>query len=224
MRTVRSLIHSPGGPFAIGLILLPALGVLIPARRTAAEEPPAPTIAPELVDSYAGGLIGSKHDFSDGGRIPRDLCTACHTPHITNAQAPLLVRRPAATQPTRSYRTAVGDLNDASLICLSCHDGTIAPDVYAGTHAIQWFDLSTGGVDPGKTRLTSHPIGVAYPPRNTATAYNSAAAAEQKGKVRFYDGRVQCTTCHDPHNTGRHKGMLRASNERSRLCLACHRL
>jgi predicted CXXCH cytochrome family protein len=224
MRTVPTLIRTPGGPFTLGLAVLIVALAALPARRTIADEKPVPVIAPGLVDSYAGGLIGSKHDFSDGGRIPRDLCTACHTPHITNAQAPLLVRRPAATQPTRSYRTAVGDLSEVSLICLSCHDGTIAPDVYAGSHAIQWYDLSTGGVEPGKTRLTSHPIGVVYPPRNTETDYNSAAAAEQKGKVRFYDGRVQCTTCHDPHNTGRHQGMLRTSNERSRLCLACHRL
>lgn len=224
MRIAQNLYRSSGGTFALGLALLIVVLAALPARRSVAEEKPAPAIAPELLDSYAGGLIGSKHDFSDGGRIARDLCTACHTPHITNAQAPLLVRRPAATQPARSYKTAVGDLNEASLICLSCHDGVIAPDVYAGSHAIQWYDLSTGGVDPGKTRMTSHPIGVPYPPRSADTGYHSAQAAVQKGKVRFYDGRIQCTTCHDPHNTGRHKGMLWTSNERSRLCLSCHKL
>ncbi len=224
MRTAQTLFRSSPGILLLGLVLLAGLVVLLPARHTIAEEKPPDDIAAELVDSYAGGLIGGKHDFSQGGRIPRDLCTPCHTPHITNAQAPLLVKRPAATQPTRSYQTAVGDLNDASLICLSCHDGVIAPDVYAGSHAIQWFDLSAGGVEPGKTRLTSHPTGVPYPPRTADGAYHSAAAAQQSAKLRFYDGRIQCTTCHDPHNSGRHKGMLRISNERSRMCLACHKL
>jgi predicted CXXCH cytochrome family protein len=37
-------------------------------------------------------------------------------------------------------------------------------------------------------------------------------------------GRIQCVTCHDPHNSGRHEGMLVKSNRRSRLCLSCHRI
>jgi predicted CXXCH cytochrome family protein len=44
------------------------------------------------------------------------------------------------------------------------------------------------------------------------------------GRIKLPDGRIQCTTCHDPHNTQRHAGMLVISNDRSRLCLACHRL
>ncbi len=195
-----------------------------PAPATA-PPPPAtpPTTQPaEPLDAFAGGIVGSKHDFSDGGRVPRDLCTPCHTPHITAAQAPLLVRRPAATQPAASYRTAAGDLNEASLVCLSCHDGSVAPDVYAGSHAVTWFEQSTVGAPLGRPRMTSHPLGVSMP-LNDPT-YHSPAAAVQGGAVRLYDGRVQCTSCHDPHNTNRHPGMLWISNERSRQCLACHRI
>lgn len=180
------------------------------------------TLPAELVGTYAAGLIGSKHDFSDGGRVPRDLCTPCHTPHLSTAAAPLLVRTPAATQPVHSYRTAAGDLSAASLVCLSCHDGVVAPDVYAGSHAITWYELSTGGVPVGKSRLTSHPIGILYPVGDPK--YNSPPALQQSGRLKLVDGRLQCTTCHDPHNTGRHKGMLVMSNERSRMCLSCHRL
>lgn len=175
-----------------------------------------------LLDARARGIVGTKHDFTDGGRIPRDLCLPCHTPHITAAQAPLLVRRPAATQPTRPYATRAGELNAASLVCLSCHDGTVARDVYAGTHAMSWSELAAGGIAPGRTRLTNHPVGTLYP--DGQRGYNSSAAVTSDGRIRLPDGRIQCTTCHDPHNTNRYPGMLVVSNDRSRLCLACHRL
>ncbi len=177
--------------------------------------------AADSLQSFASGIVGSKHDFSDGGRIPRDLCTPCHTPHITAAQAPLLVRF-ATTQPVRAYDTRVAGLDAASLVCLSCHDGTVASDVYAGAHAMKWSDLSAGGVPPGRTRVINHPVGVRYP--EGRRDYHSQAAVERDGRVRLPEGRIQCTTCHDPHNSANHPGMLVMSNERSRLCLACHRL
>ena len=174
------------------------------------------------IDPLARGIVGTKHDFSADGRVPRDLCLPCHTPHITAAQAPLLVKRPAATTPARAYGTPAGALNEASLVCLSCHDGTVARDVYAGTHAMNWFELSAAGVAPGQTRLTNHPVGIRYPVGNPK--YHTAEAVAAGQRIHLPDGRIQCTTCHDPHNTQRHAGMLVISNDRSRLCLACHRL
>jgi predicted CXXCH cytochrome family protein len=122
----------------------------------------------------------------------------------------------------RAYQTALGNLNAASLICLSCHDGVVAPDVYAGQHAMTWSERSASGLDPGKVRLTSHPVGVPYPAGDPK--YESASAVTSDGRIKLPDGRIQCTTCHDPHNTERHAGLLVRSNERSRLCLSCHRL
>jgi predicted CXXCH cytochrome family protein len=183
----------------------------------------APAVGEDAtLDPLARGIAGSKHDFSDGGRVPRDLCLPCHTPHISAAQAPLLVKRPAATTPTRAYGTPAGELNEASLVCLSCHDGTVARDVYAGTHAMSWSELSAAGLAPGQARLTNHPVGIRYPVGNPK--YHSAEAVAAGERIHLPDGRIQCTTCHDPHNTQRHAGMLVISNDRSRLCLACHRL
>jgi predicted CXXCH cytochrome family protein len=134
----------------------------------------------------------------------------------------LLVKRPAAIQSTRAYDTPAGELDEASLVCLSCHDGTVARDVYAGTHAMNWSDLTSAGIAPGRTRLTNHPVGIRYPVGEQQ--YHSAEAVTADSRIRLPDGRIQCTTCHDPHNTRRHAGMLVISNDRSRLCLACHRL
>ena len=174
------------------------------------------------LDTQARGIVGTKHDFSDGGRVPRDLCLPCHTQHITAAQAPLLVGKQAGAKSIASYNTQAGHLDAASLVCLSCHDGTVARDVWAGAHAMSWDDLSVGGLAPGRTRLTNHPVGVRYP--DGERSYQSAASVTSDGRMKLPDGRIQCTTCHDPHNTNRHPGMLVISNDRSRLCLTCHRL
>lgn len=181
-----------------------------------------PAAADESMDPLAHGIVGSKHDFSDGGRVPRDLCLPCHRPHITAAQAPLLVERAAAVKPSAAYGTPAGELDASSLVCLSCHDGTVARDVYAGTHAMSWSELASAGLAPGQTRLTNHPIGIRYPVGDRQ--FQSPEAVTADLRIKLPDGRIQCISCHDPHNTQRHPGMLVMSNNRSRLCLACHRL
>jgi predicted CXXCH cytochrome family protein len=171
-------------------------------------------------EQLTSGLIGSKHDFSQGGKSGRDLCLPCHTPHLVAAPPPRLDRRAATTQPLRPYAGLGIVLTGWSLLCLGCHDGVTAPDVYSSAHAV----AVTGRLSEsrlGSAGLRSHPVGVRYPA--TDEKYEPIAAVEAAG-LMLPEGRIQCTTCHDAHNTHRHRGMLRISNERSRLCLTCHRL
>lgn len=166
------------------------------------------------------GLIGSKHDFTEEGMEGRDLCLPCHTPHLVGAPAPRLDRRPPSIQPLRPYRSLKVTLDGWSLLCLGCHDGVTAPDVYSSPHAIS-VSSQLGNSRLGTAGLRSHPIGIKYP--SSSEEYHSPAAVEAAG-LMLPEGRIQCTTCHDAHNTHRHAGMLRISNERSRMCLTCHRL
>ncbi len=168
----------------------------------------------------AAGLVGSKHDFTESLAHPRDLCTPCHTPHLTGGRAPLWDRRPAAAAALASYQSTGAEFDGSSLLCLSCHDGVIATDVFTETHGTTW---SVGRAWPrGPGRRAGHPIGVKYPPAEPT--YHSIAAVTADGRIKLPEGRVQCISCHDPHNTHRHPGMLVRSNRGSRLCLACHRL
>lgn len=186
--------------------------------------PPATSQPVSPIDdqgAFVTGLIGSKHDFSQSGRFGRDMCLPCHAPHLVETPAPLLDREPASTQPMRSYQTLGVELDGASVLCLSCHDGVIAMDVYTASHATHLASqlgnsrLPVGG-------LAGHPVGIAYPVGRLD--YNAPAAVASHGGMKLPDGRIQCTSCHDPHNTGNHRKFLWISNERSRLCLACHRL
>jgi predicted CXXCH cytochrome family protein len=168
----------------------------------------------------ASGLIGSKHDLTRIGKGGRDLCLPCHTPHQVGVPPPRLDHRPSATLPLRPYQTVNVELTGWSLLCLGCHDGVTAPDVYASPHAISVAG-QLGDARLGTRGLRSHPVGITYP---VATEGYYAAAALDAVGLPLDDGRIQCTTCHDAHNTHRHPHMLRMSNEGSRLCLTCHRV
>lgn len=193
---------------------LPLAFAFAPPSEQSPDDPPTRTLE--------SGLIGSAHDFSKDG-ASRDLCLPCHTPHITATQAPLLISDNAATtQPTRAYPSPAGQLDAASLVCLSCHDGTVARDVYAGAHAASWSDLSGRSLRRDEVRVTNHPVGIRYP--DGERGYHSSASVESGGRIKLPNGRIQCTTCHDPHNRNKQPSMLVISNDRSRLCLSCHNL
>jgi len=171
--------------------------------------------------AYSAGIIGSKHDFTQQGAHPRDLCTPCHTPHITGARAPLLDEGSAARHRLQIYQAYGVELDSASMLCMSCHDGVIAGDVFTSAHSTR-LARQLGSDRFGMRGLTSHPIGVRYP--LVDARYRPISAVTAGGRVPLPDGAVQCISCHDPHNRGRHPAMLVQSNSGSRLCLACHRL
>ncbi len=181
---------------------------------------PYPSAAEPTSARLVSGLVGSKHDFRRLNAEVRDLCLPCHTPHLAVAPVPRLDRRPTTTQPLRPYTRFDIELSGWSLLCLGCHDGVTATDVYTASHAVTVTEpLRRTGL--GARGLRSHPVGVKYPrPRPD---YHPAAAVEASG-LHLPDGRIQCTTCHDAHNTRDFDGFLWISNQRSALCLTCHRL
>lgn len=190
------------------------------ATQSAAPQPTSqPAADRDKPSRILSGLIGSKHDFSGSELRARDLCLPCHVPHLPAGAAPRYDARIAATQPLRTYESLGVELDSASILCLSCHNGVVAPDVYTSSHATA-FANQLGASQRGLLR--GHPVGIPYP--TAEPKLHPAAAVTADGRLKLPGGRVQCTTCHDPHNTGRHARMLVKSNERSRLCLSCHRL
>jgi predicted CXXCH cytochrome family protein len=196
-----------------------------PAQTLPSDEPRAARAADAAAENAArerflSGLIGSKHDFARDDKSGGDLCSPCHTPHLEAAPRPLLDRRAPAAQPLRPYQAIDVELDGWSLLCLGCHDGTTAPGIYSSAHALT-VSSRLDDLKLGSAGLRSHPVGIKYP--RPGEDYHPAAAVEAAG-LRLPNGRLQCTSCHDPHNTHRHAGMLRISNHRSGMCLTCHRL
>jgi predicted CXXCH cytochrome family protein len=160
------------------------------------------------------------------------ICEFCHTPHDSSPAAALWNRRaPNTGYVPYASSTAVaqpGQPTGSSLLCLSCHDGTIAlGELISRPNAI----VMAGGITtmPPGSGLTGtdlrfdHPISFEY----------SASLAMQNGELAMpgsfnpalkldAGGQLQCTTCHDAHDN-RYGAFLVQPNVGSTLCTECHR-
>ena len=146
------------------------------------------------------------------------FCARCHgqTPTGRAAQHAGMLRQAHLRWPGRSTATlglptqpADGD----SRGCLSCHDGTIAPDVGAMGKA---RDAASHG---------PHPLGVVYRtnPIHAGTIDRHVSftpVAQLDARIRLVDGQVACASCHSPYASEAKELVM--SNRRSSLCLSCH--
>ncbi len=181
----------------------------------------------EALSGYQKGVAGSKHDFSDAGW--GNSCNACHVPHIQGV-------RPSSSPLNQPDRQATVELfrieaqrdvfvpgrftpGPTSLICIGCHDGTVATSTIGSSHALL-AGVREGFAVPEGFAWRDHPIGIHYPAGERE--FHPASVVLAKGKVKLPEGRIECVSCHDPHNQSGAPKMLVMSNRRSRLCLSCH--
>ncbi len=189
-------------------------------------------------------VVGSPHDLSLGGGGGKHnifvtdeerVCVFCHAPHNATPDTPLWAHGMSSAQYT-PYESSTMQANPkpdrptgSSRLCLSCHDGTVALNRYAGSrNAGTPIYMPT---DPDPTRnpnLTTdlsddHPISFIYSSDLAAKAeMNSPAALAPVVKLDA-DGMVQCTSCHDPHsNEFGNFLVINNSLPGSPLCVVCH--
>lgn len=194
---------------------------------TEPDRSPAPLsvgVTSEL-SSYASGVVGGPHDFSDPQRGIEDACRACHVPHVQEF-------RPT-TQPAdgriayemyriggqrRIFEPDRYTPGPTSLVCLGCHDGTVATSTIGGAHSML-AGVREGFAMPDGFVWRDHPIGIPY--SQNRREYRPEAHVLKAG-IRLPEGRIECISCHEPHNAHGHGKMLSKSNKRSALCLTCH--
>jgi len=123
-----------------------------------------------------------------------------------------------------------------SLLCLSCHDGSVAVNSYGNSAQLS---QSGGGATIGAQYVIGkdnylgnhHPIGFDYDaaqavdteirPADTATL--GAAGTVRDHLLGVGNTRMECGTCHSVHNKGNTgERLLWRSDVNSRLCLTCH--
>lgn len=184
-------------------------------------------------------VSATKHNLSVSGpgtlkaTAESQICLFCHAPHNTSPSGQLWNRRVSAatyTPYTSSTRkSAAGQPNGASLLCLSCHDGTIAlGEVRNPVTAISMAGGATT-IPAGNTRLGTdlsddHPVSFVYDAALRAARGELAdpATLVKPNKVRLdAGGLLQCTACHDPHDSTNPKFLV-VANTASALCQTCH--
>ncbi|MDH5630289.1 MAG: cytochrome c3 family protein, partial [Gammaproteobacteria bacterium] len=117
-----------------------------------------------------------------------------------------------------------------SLLCLSCHDGTVAVDSFGGATGTTFVPTTA---NLGDILSNDHPISVTYDDvadtelhaaTTTITIGDGGAVSGTIDSLLLAAGEVQCSSCHDVHNTNAVTGtqLLLKSNAGSALCLTCH--
>ena len=104
------------------------------------------------------------------------------------------------------------NLDALSLACLDCHDGA-SPKTTLGEGVWRHMDSAIG---------LSHPIGVDY---SVATMGKAGYVPEDKldKRLRLFDGKIGCCTCHDPYAAEGKALVIGARGNFQGLCLACHK-
>jgi len=192
-------------------------------------------------------ISGSVHDFSTSPFSGGQICIVCHTPH--NAETPVippLWNHEVTTATYIMYDSPtfdggpIGQPSGSTLLCLSCHDGTVAVDSFGGATGT---DFITGPENLGTDLSNDHPISFTYDTALSATDGGlfdpgpggpdvtiGSGAFTRTGKIQdvmLQDDQLQCASCHDVHNDFVAGGiggdpLLLISKSSSEICLTCH--
>jgi len=213
--------------------------------------------------AQAGTIKNSVHDFSSGTYVngttytwntTGEICVVCHTPHASDetvALAPLWNHEVTAstftmydsgTSSPSFDGTTEAVTNGVSVLCLSCHDGSVAIDSFGGATGGDLIGATGASRNIGESVATvgnlknDHPISFVYTESATDSGmFDSTTAVTIGSGTRtntgtiasemLSGGKVQCTSCHDVHNNyvnaENHK-LLKISMTASALCLTCH--
>ena len=191
----------------------------------------AGTVSAQVTSSIAN----TEHDFSPQGFSGGEVCIVCHNTHNTDTtvtDAPLwnhavtnAVFTPYSSATMNA--TAVGQPNGLSLLCLSCHDGTVAIDSFGGTTGSNFL---TGGALVGTDLADDHPIGFTYDAalnaadpgvKDPTVGLSGITATGTIAQDMLFNGLMECGSCHDVHDAT-NEPFLRKDNAGSALCSTCH--
>ncbi len=189
------------------------------------------------IDPLQSDVTNTDHNLNNypGVVLPgNQVCLPCHVPHnaypyddegidmvLWNHDAP----NHTFDMYTTLDGTTPGQPEGPSKMCLGCHDGVTALDSYGGATGSIFFDPDSpvnigGGTIPGDL-TNDHPIGLTYPTGNPG--YKDPGGFSGVKLVNIGgDNRVECTSCHEPHNNHLGKFLRRELNN-SFICLECHR-
>ncbi|MFC2082228.1 cytochrome c3 family protein [Bacteroidota bacterium] len=188
------------------------------------------------ISAKAQDLVSSAHNLSVSGpnsikaTSETEICIFCHTPHNSNPSKPLWNR----TDPGISYtiynsstvEASIGQPDGSSILCLSCHDGTIALGSVSSKEYDIGFNLGITTLPEGESNLSTdlsddHPVSFEY---NSVLATMDLQLLDPSAlpiDVQLEEGKLQCTTCHEPHRN-EFGNFLVVNPIYSGLCISCH--
>lgn len=175
-------------------------------------------------------IVGSAHDFSPYGWSQNEICKPCHTPHNSNTDVGYLWNHEVTQAIYTLYDSPDLEIDPDqpgmySRLCLSCHDGTVALDSFGGNAGSTMIE---GTALIGTDLSNDHPVGLQWEHQDMHGQCRSCHFGGHHGggiitsELPFYDGKIECMTCHSPHNDNNLPSMLRMTMDASQLCFYCH--
>lgn len=189
---------------------------------------------PAIAESQS--IVNTKHNMSVSGpgtvkaTTESEICIFCHTPHHSSPIAPLWNRNSSGATyilyNSSTTQAAINQPDGSSILCLSCHDGTIALGNVLNRPTPITFSSGVTTMPAGTTNLSTdlandHPASFMY---NAALATADGELLNPStltGPVKLESGKMQCTSCHDPHKNLT-SDFLVTTTQNSNLCNTCH--
>jgi predicted CXXCH cytochrome family protein len=189
----------------------------------------------------SGDVLG-QHNLGPAGTSPVQgglsaPCLYCHAPHSgVGGKTPLWNQR-LTTETYTVYQsptyhetgTSKPLLGSASNLCLSCHDGSIAPGQTVAYGAFPMTGSMTSADNFGTNLSNSHPFSLVLPlkdsPDLVPSLCKSGVTADPTGAVKLIGGNIECTTCHNAHVQATDLlalNFLVRDGSSGQLCMACH--
>ncbi|MDR3762540.1 MAG: cytochrome c3 family protein [Acidobacteriota bacterium] len=202
------------------------------------------SVAMQAQSSIPTADVIGVHDLGSWGPSPVQgalwTCMYCHAPHGgLHGVSPLWSQKLSTATYTQLYTsttmtntTAQPAVGSSSNLCLSCHDGTVAPgqNTPYGNLKMRGSMNSQDLIAPSGSLQGVHPFNFQLSQGRLLASDNILASLSSSGTtgssaVKLVNGNVQCVSCHDPHvqNLDSSSGaFLVMDNTDSALCLACH--
>ncbi len=179
----------------------------------------------------ASSVVDTVHNLSVSGpgelksQTADQVCVFCHTPHRPQLGRGLWNRRIPSNM--TSYRSSTtdatpGEVSGPSALCMSCHDGTIALGEMlrsprrGGSADVRNTHIS-GRSSFGTNLSNHHPIGFDYDSALRSSDRDLKRSASIDLPLR--DGKMHCTSCHDPHVSDNPPFLLKSSAN-GELCIS----
>jgi predicted CXXCH cytochrome family protein len=211
----------------------PFVPLMLPmALLLAAGLPAGPGFAQPLRQSKHNLTAGGLGSATVAGNGASEICVFCHTPHSVQGQVPMWNHTGAGTVYTpynsSTTKATIGQPTGDSKLCLSCHDGTVAPGMLRkksrNLQRSSWstLPLPKGAALLGTDLSDDHPISFVYDAALVAANGQLKDPSTLTGPVRLdKNNQMQCTSCHTSHDNKFGKFLVQ-NNFASALCVTCH--
>jgi predicted CXXCH cytochrome family protein len=195
-----------------------------------------------LLGQTIGGDVLGSHNLGPGGtsQLKGGLsapCLYCHAPHSGVGGNTPLWNQTLTTQTYTTYQSTTyheagtprPTLGTDSNLCLSCHDGSVAPGQTVAYGKFAMAGSMKSADNFGNDLSSSHPFSLVLPLKDSADLVASLSSqgltADPLNSVKLVNGNIECNTCHNAHvqaNDPILGNFLVRDGSNGQLCLACH--